>query len=116
MSAIKNLIRGDNHDIVVTFYESDGTTPINLTGGTVYFTANSSSAPETDVGAAITKTVTSHTTPASGVTTIRLTSGDTNIEPGEYYYDVQLVDEDGNVLSSRQNKLIIKADITRRTA
>jgi hypothetical protein len=116
MSAIKNIIRGDNHNIVVTFYESDGVTPIDLTGASVFFTASASSAPADDSAAVIQKTVTSHTDALGGTTTIALEPEDTDVDPGTYYYDVQLVDSDGNVLSSRQNTLVIKADITRRVA
>lgn len=117
MSNIKDYIRGDSRNIVVTFLQSDGVTPINLTGGKVYFTVNSSNAPTDDSSAVIAKTVTSFSAPTSGVATISLTNTDTqNITPGTYYYDVQLKDASGNVVSSKQATFTVIADITRSVA
>jgi hypothetical protein len=114
MSAIKNIIRGDNHNIVVTFLEDDGSTAINLTGGTVFFTVSANDVPTDDTDALITKSVTSHTTPLSGITTIALLPADTDVTPGEYWYDVQFVDQDDNVVSKKRDKFTIIGDITRR--
>jgi hypothetical protein len=112
---IKDVKRGDTRNIDVTFYQSDGVTPYDITGGTVFFTVNSSSAPADDLAAAISKNVTSHTEPTSGRSRIALTPSDTNITPGTYYYDVQLKDANGNILSSKQDKFVVLADVTRRT-
>ncbi len=115
MAGVKNIIRGDNHDIEVTFYESDGVTPVNLTGGAVFFTVNADSEPTDNTDAVIAKKVTSHSDPTDGTTLIELSATDTNIAPGTYYYDIQFVDSNGRVLSKRASTLNIIGDISRAT-
>jgi hypothetical protein len=112
---IKDVNRGDTRQIDVTFYQSDGVTPYDISGGTVYFTVNASSAPADDAAALISKDVTVHTAPQLGQSRITLTATDTDITPGTYYYDIQLKDANSNILSSKQDKFIVLADITRRT-
>ena len=108
------LIRGDSRDIGVTFKDKDGDA-INLTNGTVFFTVSKIQNPQNDDDAVITKDVTSHDEPETGRTVIELTPEDTDINPGSFWYDVQLVDVEGNVLSREKNRLEIISDITRRT-
>lgn len=110
---IDNVIRGDTRTINVTFLDSDGTTPINLTGGTAYFTVNTSSDPSNDTGAVIQKTATNFTSATEGEHTFTLTHTDTNITPGTYWYDVQFVDTLGNYLSGYRGKFIVQSDVTR---
>lgn len=110
---IKNVIRGDTRRVNLQFLESDGTTPINLAGGTAYFTVNTSSDPASDNTAAIQKTATSFTDAANGEHTFTLTHSDTDITPGDYWYDAQFKDSVGGYLSSYRGKFIIQSDITR---
>lgn len=110
---IDNVIRGDNRTINVTFLDSDGATAVNLTGGTAYFTVNSSSDPSDDTGAVIQKTATSFTDATNGEHTFTLTHSDTNITPGTYWYDLQFVDTLGNYLSAYRGKFIVQSDVTR---
>jgi len=115
MAKIK-LIRGDTRTITATMKDSDGNA-IDLTGGTLMFTANSSSSPSDDTGAAVEKDVTSFDNPTTGIQDITLTSSDTNsLTPGTYYYDIQFVSSAGVVTSIAQDKFIINADISRRTS
>lgn len=110
---IANVIRGDTRQINLTFLQSDGSTPINLTGGTVYFTVNSSSDPADDTSKAIQKTATSFTSATTGQHTFTLTHSDTNIDPGSYWYDAQFIDSDGNYLSSYRGRFVVDSDVTR---
>lgn len=110
-----DIIRGDYRNIEVTFRKSDGSA-YDLTGGTVFFTVNSSQDPSDDTGAEIQKDVSSHSNPTEGKTTISLTSSDTEIDPGTYYYDIQLKDSAGNIVSAEKAKFEITSDITRRTS
>ena len=111
---INNVIRGDSRQINLTFLQSDGSTPIVLTGGTVYFTVNASSDPADDTSKAIQKVVTGTFTDATnGKQTISLSHSDTNITPGTYWYDAQFVDAVGNYLSSYRGKFIVESDVTR---
>ncbi len=110
---IDDVIRGDTRTANLTFLESDGSTPINLAGGTVYFTVNSSSDPSDDTSVAFQKTATSFTSASTGQHTFTLTHSDTNIDPGTYFYDAQFKDSVGNYLSSYKGKFVVQADITR---
>ena len=110
---IKNVIRGDTRTVNLTFLQSDGSTPVNLTGGTAYFTVNSSSDPADDTGVAFQKTATVFTSATTGQHTFTLTHSDTNIAAGEYWYDAQFVDSTGNYLSSYRGKFIVQSDTTR---
>ena len=110
---INNVIRGDTRTVNLTFLEADGSTPINLTGGTVYFTVNSSSDPDDDTTTAFQKTTTSFTDATAGEHTFTLTHSDTNIDPDTYWYDAQFKDAAGGYTSSYRGKFIVQSDVTR---
>jgi hypothetical protein len=110
---ISNVIRGDTRTINLTFLESNGTTPVNLTGGTAYFTVSSTADPTSDATAAIQKIADTFTDATAGEHTFTLTHDDTDIDPGTYWYDAQFVDSDGNYLSSYRGKFIVQSDIAR---
>lgn len=110
---INNVIRGDTRVVNLTFLEADGSTPINLAGGTVYFSVNTSSDPTDDTSVAFQKTATSFTSASTGEHTFTLTHSDTNITPNTYWYDCQFVDSTGAYLSSYRGKFIVQSDVTR---
>jgi hypothetical protein len=113
---IKDVIRGDTRQVTCRFLEADGTTPINLTGGTVYFTVNSSGDPSDDASKAFQKIAndaTPFTDPTDGEHTFTLTHDDTNIAPAEYWYDAQFVDSTAGYVSSYRGKFIVQSDVTR---
>lgn len=108
MAQIADINQGDSRNIDLTFYESDGVTPINLTGGTVIFTADTDKALSVVTSAAIRKTVTSHTAPLSGQTRVTLLPTDTDIAAGTYYADARFIASDPNVVvSMKQSKFKI---------
>lgn len=108
------IIRGDTHQVNCTFLQSDGSTAVQLAGGTAYFTVQSSDNPPDDTtDLKIQKTTTSFTSPTTGQHTFTLSHTDTNIDPGTYDYDAQFVDGIGNYLSSYRGKFIIQSDVTR---
>lgn len=106
-----SLIRGDTSTIEFTL---EG---IDLTGATVYFTAKPAYDDDvTDAAAVIAVEVTDHDDPENGHTIITLSNTDTNVTPGEYFYDIQ-VKRAGTVITSiRARKLEVFADVTRRTS
>lgn len=110
---ITDVIRGDTRTVNLTFLEADQSTPIDLTGGTVYFTVNTSSDPSDDTSVAFQKTATSFTSATTGQHTFTLTHADTNITPGNYWYDAQFRDSVGSYLSSYRGRFIVQSDITR---
>ena len=106
------LVRGDSSSIEVEFSQ-DGT-PIDITGSTVFLTVKPALTDDTgDTTAVIKVEVTSHTNPTAGITTIPLSATDTDVDPGDYYYDIQLV-KDGLVTSIPYQMLTVRADVTRR--
>jgi hypothetical protein len=110
---IRDVIRGDTRRVSCTFYDEDNTTALNLAGGTVYFTVNSSSDPSTDVGATIQKTATSFTDAANGNHIFTLTHSDTNIAAGDYWYDSSFIDSTGAYTSTYRGTFSVQSDITR---
>ena len=53
--------------------------------------------------------------PLLGTYQIRLSPGDTDVEPGVYYYDIQWEDSLGNVVTVELGRVTVRADITRNT-
>jgi hypothetical protein len=113
-TTINNVIRGDTRTVNLTFYESDGVTPINLAGGTVYFTVQNSSDPSDDSTVLMfQKTATSFTHADAGQHTFTLTHSDTDIAAGTYWFDAQFKDAVGNYVSSYRGKFVVQSDVTR---
>ena len=112
MSPKQTIIKRDSISFKLTVKDECGAV-IDITGYTIYFTvkslANISSGDNT---ATIQKIVTSHTDPTHGITHIALTSSDTNVTAGEYYYDIQMKTDTGAISSCVQGKFEILQDIT----
>lgn len=113
---INNVIRGDTRTVNLTFLEADGSTPINLAGGTAYFTVNVNVDPTDDTSDEFQLTATNatpFTDPTNGKHSFTLTHANTNIPANTYWYDAQFVDALGNYLSSYRGKFIVQSDTTR---
>ena len=106
------IIRGDDETITVTFKDAAGTV-INITGYTVYFTVKSN-LNMTDADAEIKKDITNHSDPTHGKTQIDLTSTDTAIASGVYYWDLQLKNSQGEISSTEKGEFKIVQDVTTR--
>lgn len=105
------LIRGDDSSIA---FHIDG---VDLTGGTVFFTAKPLLDNETDDAAAVMEvSVSSFTDPTNGNATIPLSSTVTNVSPGDYFYDIQVKTAAGKIISIPARKLTVVQDVTRRTS
>lgn len=103
------FIRGDSATINLTV------TGIDLTGATVYFTARATlptTAVADDSDADISVAVTDHSDPTNGKTVIPLSATDTDIDPGKYYYDIQ-IKNGSEVTSIPTRRLEIISDTTR---
>jgi hypothetical protein len=109
-----SVIRGDTTNIKLTITDQDATA-INLNGAVVFFTVKSDPFAADD-DALIAKEITSHTTAASGITTVALSATDTTIAAGVYYYDVQVRNSTGTIQSIDQDIFEVKQDITVRVA
>jgi len=108
------IIRGDSQEITVTFEDVDSL-PLDLTDKTVFFTVKNINGIDSDddTDAKITKEITVHSDPTAGITIISLTPAETDIEPGEYFYDLQIV-YNGSVISTIKDIVTIIQDVTKR--
>ena len=108
------LKRGD--DFIATITLKVDNTPVDITGYTFFFTVKKrNDNVVNDSTALIQKIITSHTDPTNGITTLDLSNTDTDITPGEYFYDVQYKDTDNRITTITESPLfIVNADTTRR--
>ncbi len=108
------VYRGDDVTFVVTITDSAGDA-VDITDGTLWFTVKKNKS-DTDTDASIQKEVTSHTTPGSGITAITLSDSDTDLDAGQYFYDIQFVNSTGDVTTYGVGNFIILQDVTNSTS
>lgn len=107
------IIKGD--DITFDCEFKNGCSAVDLTGATLFFTIKTlANADNSDTTAIISKTITNHYDAVNGRTRIELTSTDTNVKAGNYWYDIQLKDSGGKISSCEKGQIEILQDITRR--
>ncbi len=113
-----SIIRGDTYTLTVTLLNTAGTA-FDLTGYKAFFTAvsdyDTTGAIVLDPTAVITSTQSSVASPTLGVITFTLSTTQTNIASGTYYYDVQIQSAGGVVTTVLgPDVLKITPDVTRR--
>lgn len=111
------IYKKTDQSITFQYYEEDGTTIRSLVDCTLFFTVkpDSSDLDTDDSEATIYKTVTSHTTPASGLSAINLTDTDTDVAAKKYFYDVKVKESDGNIYLAQKGRITVLATVTNRT-
>lgn len=115
MSSTKlTLIKRDDKTYTVNFSDVIGD-PIDITGYTVFFTVKINKT-DTDDVAVIAKDITSHSDPTAGETQIVLTDTDTDIAVGDYFYDIQLKTDVGEIKTVVIGQLVVRQDVTVRTS
>ena len=88
---------------------------IDASGWTIYFTVRkivADTSVSTDSDAVITQTIPGE---ASGIHTLTLTPTQTNIDPANYLYDIQIKKSDTDISSSTKASFVIDGDVTRTT-
>ena len=104
--------RGDNVDIVIQLVDQNNE-PQDLTDYIVFFTVKEKLS-DIDTSAKISKTVTVHSNPLAGETTISLSQTDTNLV-GSYLFDIQVKTDNGSIKTIVPYGLInFLDDITKR--
>ena len=98
----------------LTFKDSNGDV-IDITGYTVFMTVKADPLDSDDV-AILSETVTSHSDPTNGATTIDLSKTDLNVSAEDYYYDVQTKDGSGNITTWGVGTFSVLQNITERTS
>lgn len=105
--------KGNDEEYVVTI--TDAGVPVDITGDKIYFTVKTLPTDD-DVAAIIQKTVTSHTNPTAGETTISLDHHDTDIPAKEYYYDIRWITAaGGKVKTVMIGKFVVSQTVTAAT-
>lgn len=99
-----------NIDITVT---DDSGDVVDITGGIFMFTMKGNLS-DADADAVISKDVTSHTDPQSGLSRISLSKSDTDVAAKEYDYDITFVDSGGNKTTYVAGKCLVKQIVTKR--
>ena len=117
MANLNNIYRGDDVSYTVTFKDANSVA-IDITGSTVFFTVkNFSDTVANDTAALISKTITTHTTPLSGITTISLTAAETAaIVVGSYKYDIQYKSATNVVRTVTSGTIQFLDDVTKRSS
>lgn len=109
-----SMIQGTSRTVNLTFLESDGVTPIDLTSGKVYFTVNANNAPADDTSAAFQKTISSFGSPTLGKAVVSIVPSDTSgLVAQAYHYDAKAIPATGTEVSLPQDAFILKPAITR---
>ena len=109
--ATLTVIKGGDYNIPVQVNDSAGS-GIDITGQTLFFTVKHTAA-NADDDALISKDITSHTTPASGLSALILTDDDTDIAAGQYVFDFKRKDSTTNTPYG-EGEFIVKSSITIR--
>ena len=105
-----SMEKGADIPFTLTFKDGDGNV-IDITGWTISMMIKKD-INDTDANALISKVVTSHTNPTGGITTITIDRADTSdLDYGEYVYDLQIIKNDGKYKSSPTDKFIIKSTV-----
>ena len=107
-----DLMRGDSKTFSLNF-TSNGITPINITGWTIYYTVKRELG-DNDADAVIHKIITVHTDPTHGQTEIVLNNSDTqNLDTETFWHDIQVVNLAGKINTIITGQLNVLADVTR---
>jgi len=104
--------RGDTYSRTINLKDSAGDL-IDATGYTIYFTVRKnvvSTSSSSDTDAIIYETIAGD---ASGIHTLTVTSTETNVDPGNYFYDIQIKKSDDTISSSSASSFVVNGDITR---
>jgi hypothetical protein len=109
-----NVFKRDTLTIGLSIKDNVGS-PVDITGYTFFFTVKTSDSIP-DSGATIQKDVTSHTTPASGISAIICSSSDTDVATGRYYYDIQMKDTGSAISTLCKGFITFEQDVTVRTS
>jgi len=90
-------------------FQEDGIA-IDITGWTVYFTVKEAMN-DLDAVAKIDKTITSFDEPTQGIAEIELSTTDTNITVGNYYFSVDVKTDDSDEFSVVEGRLRISKPV-----
>ncbi len=85
----------------------------DITGWTFYFTVKLNML-DTDANTKISKDITIHEDAIHGKTIIELSTSDTDLDTGSYYYDIKYKDDEANVGIMISGRITIAEPVTQR--
>lgn len=115
MARIQNPItiyRGDSYPIVLTIKDSATSLPLDLTSCSLLLTVDTLENPPDATTKVFQVVGVLDADPTTGVVVFTPTTADTAVA-GDYYYDVQLTDADGNVRTIVKSTFTVTMDITK---
>lgn len=111
------ITRGDTRPftIALTEEQADGTEePLDLTGSSLLLTVDPSATPTNDTANVFQLTATLAGDPTTGIATFQVQSADwVGVAAGSYFYDVELTDSAGDILTILKGVFLIPQDITK---
>lgn len=114
---IKNFTMtvGNSNAFTLTFTNKAGTA-LDITGWVIFFTLKTShKKPDSEVS--LQKIITTHTTPASGISALNLEPADTeSLEPRTYDYDIKVKTNTGAVYTLLKGKFELEYQVTQTTS
>ena len=116
-----NIYRGDTTSLNLAVTVGTSSTAKDLTDTTLFFTVKEQKGHSDDLAAIKKQSPTANginiTDATNGLATISLTADETNLlKTGPHWYDVQVKTSAGAISTVGTGKLIVAADITRRTS
>lgn len=115
MASKLSVNRGTTYAITFN-YQKDGVAA-SLVGASVFFTVKTTEfdGDTSDTTAVLSKTVTSHTDAAGGITTITINPADTaTLTPATYFYDIKVKESTGAIYKCDEGKLVLDGSPTNR--
>lgn len=106
---LEPIVSGDTRSFDFDFSNSNGAT--DITGWKVWITIKESIT-VSDSNAAIQKSTTTHDSPLEGITTLTLDASETKIETGNYYYDMQVETDTGQVYTIAKGTIYVEYGVT----
>lgn len=108
-----NFDSGDDEDIDIERLKADGS-PYDLTGWEFWLTIKDDTS-QADADAALQITVTSHTDPTNGLTTITIPAADSADLEYDYVYDIQEKKASGKIQTLMKGNMSFAPDVTEAT-
>lgn len=109
---LQSFARGDDWAVQYTMLDADTGLPIDITGN-VYWLTLKENKTDADPGVAQVSVQASGQDASNGIITVAVEAAVTsNLTPGTYYYDLQEVDQIGNVYTLLIGRVKVVTDIT----
>ncbi len=109
-----SIIKATDNSIKLNFTENGE--PLDITDYSILFTVKAEcKIGKDDDEALITKNITVHSDPEEGESTLNLSSEDTDIPAGNYYWDLRLI-KDGVITQTKRDTIEVVEGITKRTS